>query len=363
MPVITLLSFCMAALVMAVSAEPSAPAAIPAELQNTINSLASELMKQFKVPGISIAVVWDRELAWHAEFGVKSADKPDPVTQETVFEAASMTKLLATYAALKLAEQGRLNLDMPLWEYLGEPYIPGDEDHKLITARMVMTHVTGLPNWREGGWNTGAPLKLIFKPGEKYGYSGEGYLFFQRAMEKITGEGLDPYLKRTLMRPAGMSSSSLVWEERYAELAAAGHGGRGQVQADKPRYREANAAFSLFCAPCDYARFIVEILKTDRSGSHSLSASTIEEMLKPRLKFKEGESGVAEFRGLGWVVTPLESGNRISHGGSNGSGFQCWSEFYPHNGRGIVIMTNSGRGSEVYRKLLEEARGIMKGMK
>ena len=93
-----------------------------------------------------------------------------------------MSKPLFTYAALQLVESGKLDLDTPLDHYLPSPYLPDDPRTGEITPRMVMAHTTGLPNWRKGGWRAGGPLPLRFPPGTRFSYSGEGYLYLQRAV-------------------------------------------------------------------------------------------------------------------------------------------------------------------------------------
>ena len=139
-------------------------------------------MKEHHVPGVAIVGIENRHIAWERQYGVRTAGKPDEVRGDTVFEAASMSKPLAAYAALKLAEQGKLDLDRPLYEYLHEPYLKDEPLHRKITARMVMSHTTGFPNWRPGGWLGSEPLTVDFEPGTKSGYSGEGFLYLQRVL-------------------------------------------------------------------------------------------------------------------------------------------------------------------------------------
>lgn len=284
------------------------------------------------------------------------AGEPEKVTPATVFEACSMSKVAFTYVVLKLVEQGRLDLDKPLVEYLDKPYLEDEPLHKLITAWMVITHQTGFPNWREGGWRGDNPLPVNFTPGTQYGYSGEGYLYLQRAVEHITGQSLNEMMTEMLLEPVGMASSSYVWESRYDKLASAGHDEEGQVKPNRRLYDQANAAFSLYCTPDDYARFILELLKEDRSAAHSLSRKTVGDMLTPTIEI-EGSHGVqiprvlqsrceSVHRGLGWVVgRKKEGGVRVWHSGSNGTGFRCHSEFDPQQGIGIVIMTGSVNGA------------------
>jgi len=335
----------------------------PASVTRKLDALTPKLMTDMRIPGVSISVISDGQIAWHKGYGVVRAGEPEKVTPETVFEACSMSKVVFTYAVLKLVEQGKLDLDRPLVDYLDEPYLEDEPLHKLITARMVMTHTTGFPNWREGGWRKGGPLPVKFKPGTEYGYSGEGYLYLQRVVEHITGKPLNSFMKETLLEPISMASSSYVWEQRYDKLGSAGHDEAGEAKPDRSLFDRANAAYSLYCTPDDYARFIIEVMSEDRSAAHSLSRESIAEMLTPTVEIKgshgrpvprAGRSGyVSVHRGLGWVVGKTDDGSiRAWHSGSNGTGFRCYSEFDPARQSGIVIMTGSVNGKSLYQQLM-----------
>jgi hypothetical protein len=167
-----------------------------------------ELMKKSNVPGVSIALIQRGKAIWVHGFGVKEAGTSQPVTGETVFEAASLSKPVFAYGVLKLVDQGELELDVPLTTYLPKPYIPGDQRLTKITARIVLSHRTGFPNWRDGD-----SLPLYFTPGERFSYSGEGYIYLQRVVEQITGKPLNTFLTETVFEPLGMSRSSYVWRD------------------------------------------------------------------------------------------------------------------------------------------------------
>src|SRR5262249_49289907 len=124
-------------------------------------------LEYYKIPGISIAVIKDFEVVYHRGFGVKNTATREPVDDDTVFEAASMTKPVFAYTVLRLVDRGVLDLDTPLYTYLPYEDIAHDDRYKLITARMVLTHRTGFPNWRTG------KLDIKFTPGTQVSYSGE----------------------------------------------------------------------------------------------------------------------------------------------------------------------------------------------
>lgn len=309
-----------------------------------VDKVAPKLMKKHHTPGVSIAVIRNHKVVWRKCYGVQKAGTKQPVTVDTVFEACSMSKPLFAYAVLKLVEQGKLDLDRPLVEYLEKPYLHDQPRHKKITAAMVLYHTTGFPNWRKGGHRSGNPLKVRFEPGTKYGYSGEGFWYLQQVVEKITGEPLPPWIDRRLLKPLKMSHSSYVWRKDYARLAAAGHDLSGNVKPKRPHYKQGNAAYTLYTTPGDYARFLIEMLNPDRSGGHSLSGRMLARMLKPAVKTNRKHLE----RGLGWVIITSGKEPYAEHSGSNGTGFRCYSRFHPTTGNGFVIMTNALDGKPVW---------------
>jgi CubicO group peptidase (beta-lactamase class C family) len=251
----------------------------PPALPVYLDELVPELMAKHKVPGVSIVGIEQRRIAWSRQYGVRRAGSADPVTSGTLFEAASMSKPVAAYAALKLVEQGKLDLDRPLHEYLGRPYLPDEPLHLEITARMVLSHTTGFPNWRAGD-----QLRVNSEPGTRFTYSGEGFTYLQRVIEHITGESFAPYLRQTLLDPLGITDGSFSWHDGFAALSADGHDGNGKVLPSRKLYRKANIAYSFYCSPTEYAQFLIEMMKEDRSAAHSLSAESIEAMLTPTTK-------------------------------------------------------------------------------
>ena len=142
-----------------------------------------------------------------------------------------MSKLLMACAALKLVEQGKLDLDRSLAEYLDQPYLPDKPRHRRITARRVLSHTTGFPDWRTTGWPKGGPLPLLYDPGTRFTHSGEGFLYLQRVVEHITDTPIQSYLQTTLLRPfwwilitlamPAVSEHAMAAEARKAVASAA----------------------------------------------------------------------------------------------------------------------------------------------
>ena len=189
-------------------------------------------MKEAQVPGVSVALVKDGALFWRRGFGVRDIRTKEPVDVNSVFEAASTSKPVFAYAVMKLRERGVIDLDTPLSRYTPDRPLEGDARLELITARHVLSHTSGLPNWR----SKQEPLSIRFTPGERWNYSGEGYSYLQSVVSRLTGSRVDPaqcgtfeaglkvcamepsldqYMQANVLRPFGMASSGFLWTNRW----------------------------------------------------------------------------------------------------------------------------------------------------
>jgi CubicO group peptidase (beta-lactamase class C family) len=308
------------------------------------------LMRKLHVPGVSIAIMRKGQVAWAQGFGVRDVRDRTPVTTDTVFEAASMSKPIFALVAVQLVQEGRLDLDRPLVDYLGHDYLPDQPEHRRITARMALTHRTGLSNWRVGYADVDGPLPVQLPPGSEYTYSGEGILFLQRAIEAITGAPLERLSQDRLFAPLGLTHTSYTWTERIEKDLASGHHKDGSYE-DRTRYRKANAAYSLYTTPSEYARLMLTMMTPDVLGEHALTAASIDLLERRELRIDDDRyprpgraRSVATYRGLGWKLDVTSDGDIVWHSGSNSSGFKSYGQFNPLKQSGLVIFTNSDNG-------------------
>lgn len=315
-----------------------------------------QLMKEGDVPALSAAVVRGGDVVWHGGFGVKDVSTGAPVDDTTIFEAASLTKPVFAYAVLKLVDEGVMNLDTPIAKYLPGEYVE-DRRGKAITARQVLSHTAGFPNWRSG-----RDLKIVFAPGERFSYSGEGFVYLAKAVERATGQTLDRVVRRLVFEPLKMASSSLVWEERFEGRKATGHDAAGAPRRLE-RPAEANAAASLHTTALDYARFLNAAL-----AGGGLKKEIFADMLRPQIQVDEGCSNCVSRKptgklsreiawGLGWGLQQTSDGPSIWHWGDNGSGFQCFVVGYPRERRGVVVFTNGLGGHGIIPDVVTAAVG------
>jgi CubicO group peptidase (beta-lactamase class C family) len=158
-------------------------------------------------------------VVWSAGFGLANTITGRPVTPETVFEAASISKVVTTYTALRLVEQGRLALDEPLSARLPEPWLPHSDYADKITLRHLASHSSGLTD------NVLPTIdkSIAFAPGSNFLYSGIGFMYMQEAIEQLTGKSLEAAAQEAVFEPLGMASSSFVNTSEYLPRMANGH--------------------------------------------------------------------------------------------------------------------------------------------
>lgn len=261
-------------------------------------------------------------------------DRGREPTADSVFQAASLSKPVFSYAILKLAQDGSLNLDAPLISYLPHGYLhiqnpfafgkPPITDRvvtpelQAVTARMVLSHTSGLPNWSSD------PLAFDFKPGTDWQYSGEGFMLLQRVVESITNQGLDDFMRRRLFDPLGMSNTAFRWKPQFADAFMPG----------LPRHMEipeALAPFSLHTSANDYAKFLAALM-ADQQALQLIVQSPASVVPKLGLGW-----------GLGWGVERGEKETFIWQWGNN-PGYRAFVMASTSSGDAVVMLTNSEEG-------------------
>ena len=188
-----------------------------------------QLLKDGRVPGLAFAVIRDGKIVETKGVGVRDISTGAPVDQNTIFEAASLSKPVFAYAVLQLVDAGALSLDAPLAKYVPD-YVKDDPRAALITVRNILDHTSGLPNWR----SKSNPLKTYFQPGERFSYSGEGYVWLQRVVEAVTGESINDVMTRLVFDPLEMHQSSYVWRADFETNYARPHDAQRRFSRSHP---------------------------------------------------------------------------------------------------------------------------------
>jgi CubicO group peptidase (beta-lactamase class C family) len=203
-----------------------------------------EWLHEYKVPAVGIGIIENNKLVHVKVVGKLETNRSAP--DNTVFNVASLTKPVVTMLTLKLVEAGKLDLDEPLSNYWIDPDIKHDPMHKLLTARIILSHQTGFANWRGD-----KKLSFQFKPGSKYQYSGEGFEYLRKAIEQKLGKSLEVLSQMYIFNPLQMKDTRYVWDTSVEPRFATWHDKQGKTYKTWKR-TEANAADDLLTTIEDY---------------------------------------------------------------------------------------------------------------
>lgn len=325
--------------------------------QNKLHNIEN-IATRFKIPAIQ--VVHNKANESHSYFyGVKRNGEHDIIDNETIFQAASLTKVITAYAFFKLYDAGLIDLDTPLYHYYQYDRLSESEEGQKITARMVLTHRTGLLNW-EGAVSTKewreSKLHLQFTPDTDYMYSGEGFYYLQLTMEEITGKSFNQLIEELIIEPFEMIHSKIVWDEKLAENAAYGHLENAKPR-DYGRYMSPNAAYTLYTTAEDYSKFITKGLNNGlglKSETHQLLISKADEVRNRDEKTLALDAKVPTALGLRIQIN--EKGNWLWHTGSN-PGFRAFFITHPENNESLTVFMNAESGFSAMPLLLETFLG------
>lgn len=317
------------------------PAALTAALETEFRRL--------QLPGATVALIHNGEIFYTHAYGVKDTEGR-PVTPETLFESASLTKTLFGTLVMRLVDEKRVDLDRPIVEvYPHEPW-SNDPRYALITPRHCLSHGSGLPNWQA------KPMDMYFDPATRYSYSGEGYFLLQRMVEYMTGKDLNHLLHEYFLIPLGMRCTSATWTPAIGEAFATGFDRAGEVTKIRNARRttgnapEPNAAWSLCSNAFEMARFQQYIIRCHGG----LTEDGFREMHS-----EQNRPAPAVAWGLGWGLVDADPGV-LWHWGDN-SGFQSLSIIDWISGDALCIYTNSDNGFCQWSRLCSQLTDITYG--
>ncbi len=322
-----------------------------------------------RVPGVSIAVIHDGAIEWARGFGVVELGGA-PVTAETLFQAASISKPVAAMAALHLVEQGKLSLDADVNQSLASWKVPPSTaaPGAVVTLRKLLNHTAGLTVQGFPGYASGAPIPTLVqilngeKPantdpvrleaplGSRWKHSGGGYTVMQQLLLDVSHRPFPELLHDTVLAPTGMTRSTYEQPlpEELRSGAATPYDGRGApIKGGAHTYPEMAAA-GLWTTPTDLARYAIEIERSLRGhANHVLSA----EMTKQMLIAGQGNYG------LGLEIGGSPDNPYFTHGGIN-DGFESWLVAYERTGDGAVVMTHARGGQPLARAVVRSIASV-----
>ena len=334
-----------------------------------------QLMKEASVTGMAVSIFNNNKPVYHKAFGFKNAAAKSELKTNTNFYGASLSKAVFAVLVMKLAEEKLIDLDRPLQQYLPKPVyeygkgkswnedytsLKEEKSYEKITARHCLSHSSGFANWR--WYEPDQKLHIHFEPGSQYSYSGEGLCYLQFVIEKLTGKSLNELMNEKLFGPLGMKHSSYTWQPAFEYNYSLGHDTAGKAYP-KDKDNAARSASTLETTADDYALFTAAVLQKKILKPSSYD-TLFKQQLRIRSRFQMGtdawKDSVADndsihlgyALGRGRLETPYGFG--VFKEG-HGDGFQHYSILYPQKKMGIIILTNSDNGENIFMELLDFA--------
>ncbi|NOX93634.1 MAG: beta-lactamase family protein [Alphaproteobacteria bacterium] len=318
-------------------------------------------MRHYKVPGVSIAVAIDGELAWARAYGVGMSDDIQAVNTDTLFQAASLSKPIASLAALKLVEEGKISLDAPVNDYLVSWKIPDNKftDATPVTLRHLMSHRAGTTIHGFKGYKDGAPIptlpqildgeapsntspvRVMAEPGSTYRYSGGGYTIIQLLIEDVTHDKYANVVGEKILAPANMKRSNFDYPPKDNNFAT-GHVGKNSEPITAPgiAYPELAAA-GVWTTPTELVRLGSRVAQSRNAGNTFLRNDLAVQLVPPSV----------EGPGLGFGLNNPGDGLAFVHNGHNPGYSARWIN-YADGRASVAILTNADSGGDLIREIL-----------
>jgi CubicO group peptidase (beta-lactamase class C family) len=344
----------------------------PLEIDQTIK----HLMDSANVQGLDLAILNNKKTVFIKSYGYKNKSKNELLDTASIMYAASFSKAVFSFLIMKLVQDRIIDLDKPLYKYLSKPIseyeyfndLKSDERWKMITARMCLSHTTGLPNVRWFNPTTGVQdtlgiMKIYFTPGGKYAYSGEGIKFLQLVIEELTKKSIEELAIEKVFKPIGMTRTGYIWYDRFNDNYATGHLTDNTLNPKKKRTTPV-AGGSLVTTITDYSKFIEYVIQ-----KKGLNKKMFKEMITPQVKiFSKTQfppitdettmenRGINLSYGLGWGLLKCKYGKAFFKEGHD----DAWRNYninFIDKGVSIIIMTNSANGEFIFKELLEKLIG------
>lgn len=316
---------------------------------DSLNKQVEYMMTDIGIPAFSLAIIDKGKLVFYHNYGVLEQGKL-PVKQaddSTIFEACSLSKSFIVYTAYQMVKKGLLDLDKPLYQYLEYEPLKHDERYKLITARMVLSHSSGLENHLEN--NNREVLEIVEQPGTAFEYSGEGYIYLSKVIEKLTHMSTEQYLQQLVYTPLKLTRTYTTATGGAKLDHATGHDAFG-----KPIYKDGNTipdiAGRIHTNAHDYALMMLALF-----GQQKSNEKVLKEISKPVIEIHEL---VDTWYGPGYEVFYGTQGDTILIQGGDNNGFKGMACYSITHKCGFVFFANADRAEKIGSKLCEVAIGI-----
>jgi len=333
----------------------------------------TERMEYYKVPGVSISVINKYQIEWNKAFGIMDANTKEPVNTETIFEAASTSKFITAVLILHFVQQGVIDLDQNINNYLKSWQMPENEFTKKekVTIRRLLTHEAGLPMTNFGyDENIGIPTLLDvlngkspalnkpaipeFIPGSQWQYSNVGYDVLQLLLEDLTGKTFQHLAQEVIFDPLGMKNSTFIYplDSERKKREAMPHNAEG-ISLEPVMHLTAIAHGGLMTTPNDLAKFTQEIMYSYQGRSEKIILQkTVKLLFNKEYVFDPNIFGLPLIEGLGVFIMGEGKDFLFMHPGNNFPGLNCRLMGWPNRGTAVIIMTNGERGELLAKEIV-----------
>ncbi|MEM9361938.1 MAG: serine hydrolase domain-containing protein [Bacteroidota bacterium] len=316
-----------------------------------VDSYLKEQVEKFNIPGMTIAFINNGKIVHHNNFGYANLQDSIRVYDKTIFEGASISKPIFSYFVMKYVEEEKIDLDRPLYNYLAYPDIAKDDRYRKITARMVLSHRSGFPNWRSD--HPDNKLFIQFEPGTDYFYSGEGYQYLAKVLkhiERTNWDGLEKQFQSKVAIPLGMKHTTFIQNDYIKNNKAEPYDENGKwISPERDfdsifRY-QFRAPASIHSESLDFSKWLIALM--DKKG---LKESSFKELFKVH-SYVDEFNGIKVDYTLGFFKPRLPLTNVYLHGGNN-YGFTSFFAIDPDKKWGFVLFTNSEFGEKLGNELM-----------
>jgi CubicO group peptidase (beta-lactamase class C family) len=337
---------------------------------DSLERIVIRAMNQAHVPGLAVAVIDRGEVAYMAGFGYRDVARKLPLTDTSVMYAASLTKAMFAHLVMQLVDDGAIDLDTPIGKYLPKPLpayekyadLAGDARWERITPRMLLSHTSGLPNWRF--FEPEEKLRIRSDPGTHFGYSGEGINLLHFVIEAHTGKLVGDMMQSRVFDRFGMTRTSMVWRESFSNDLAFGYDTAGVLVGHNKR-SSARAAGSADTDLADMARFVRGVLRGD-----GLSAASRRTMWSPQVRIRTShefptpvfdstsrDDAIALSYALGWGTFQSPYGPAFFKEGHDDESWRNYMVAFDEPKSAIILLSTSANAEPMFPGILAAVLG------
>ena len=335
-----------------------------------IDRTVGELMTAAHVPGLALALINDGRVVFVKAYGARDLEQKLPLEDDTIMYGASLTKAAFAYMVMQLVDEGVIDLDKSIADYLPKPLpayekyadLSGDERWRKFTPRILLSHTTGMPNFRF--LNESGKLDIKFEPGTRYAYSGEGINLLQFVIEQGLGKNVGELMQTRVFDRFRMARTSMVWRADFAANVATGYDESGKPLGHKKR-ESVRAAGSMDTTIADYAAFLAGVMRGE-----GLSAKSRREMLRAQIAIHSVQQfptllpatthdndGIELSYGIGWGLFKSPKFGPAFFKEGHDDGTNNYALAFDQGRTALLVLSNSSNGDSTFRYLADRVLG------